>query len=216
MKKIALFLMVMASLVVVMGCNNNRKTVTRFTPEGETSSSAETADATETSKSTETIIKVKDSEPVAANPTPIELKGETTAKVDQPVDATPFDVTSLEKNLAQNTKGYHLIEGTTPESTSKILVNDYPLSKYKARETKWSYIAAVSLGNLKKGDNKFTVKALDAAGTDLGSKTFTITYKGIESAKLASTGMDSVSLSALIALLAIGLMGFRGMAKRNA
>lgn len=196
--------MVMVSLVVIMGCNNNRKTVTRFTPEGNTA---------EATKAPETVIKVKDSEPVAVSPTPIELK--TDEKVAQSADSTPFDVTSLEKNLAQDTKGYHLIEGTTPASTSKILVNDYPLSKYKAGETKWSYIAAVSLGNLKKGDNKFTVKALDTAGTELGSKAFTITYKGVESAKLASTGMDSISLSALLALLAIGFMGFRGLAKGN-
>ena len=218
MKKIALFLMAMASLVVIMGCNNNRKTVTRFTPEGDT---AATTDSTETAKAPETIIKVKDAEPVAVKPTPIELKTETTDKkteeaVAKPADKTAFDVTSLAKNISQSEKGYHLIEGTTPESTSKILVNDYPLSKYKAGETKWSYIAAVSLGNLKKGDNKFTVKALDTAGTELGSKTFTITYKGIESAKLASTGMDSLSLSLIITILAMGFMGFRGLARRNA
>jgi hypothetical protein len=218
MKKIALFLTVMASLVVIMGCNNNRKTVTRFTPEGDT---AATADSTDTAKAPETIVKVKDSEPVAVKQTPIELKADNSDKaaieaVAKPVDNTVFDVTSLAKNLAQDTRGYQLIEGTTPASTSKILVNDYPLSRYKTGETKWSYIAAVSLGNLKKGDNPFTVKALDADGNELGSKAFTITYKGVEKAKLATTGMDSLSLSLLITLLAMGYMGFRDVARKNA
>jgi hypothetical protein len=217
MKKIALFLIVMASLVVIMGCNSNRKSVTRFTPEGEPSETAttdETAVTDENPVNPETIIKVKDAETTAVKPTPIELKSED--EVGNPIDTTAFDVTSLAKNLSESTKGYHLIEGTTPASTSKILVNEFPLSKYKAGETKWSYIAAVSLGNLKKGDNKFTVKALDADGKDLGTKTFTIAYKGAESAKLADTGMDSLSLAMLITLLAMGFMGFHSLSNKNA
>lgn len=210
MKKIALFLIVLSSLVVVVGCNNNRKSVTRFTPESDAS--------TETAKTPETIIKLKDTGATEAKPTPIELKTEkpvvvADAKTAKPADTTPFEVTSLSKNLSQSTKGYQLIEGTTPASTAKILVNDFPLSKYKAGETKWSYIAAVSLGNLKTGDNKFTVKAVDSSDNELGSKTFTITYKGVETAALASTGSDSMLLAGLITFIAMGLLSLR---RRNA
>jgi len=204
MKKIALFLIVMVSLVVVVGCNNNKKSVTRFTPEGET----ETA-------TPETTVQLKEDGVTKTELTPIELKTEDSEKKEVE-DGVKFEVTSLAKNITQSKKGYHLIEGTTPANTAKLLVNDYPLSKYKAGETSWSYIAAVSLGNLKKGDNKFVVKAMDADDKELGSKTFTITYQGIESAKLAATGMDSMSLALLITLLAIGFMGFRGLVRKNA
>jgi hypothetical protein len=211
MKKIALFLIVLASLVVVVGCNNNKKTVFRPT-EGD---SATNTDSVETPKSSETIVKVKDAEPVAAKPTPIELKTDKSVAVTDEAakPVIPFEVTSLSKNIAQSAKGYQLIEGTTPANTAKVLVNDFPLSKYKAGETKWSYIAAVSLGNLKTGDNNFTVKAVDANDTELGSKTFTITYKGLETAKLASTGPDNMMLAGLITFMVMGLLSLR---RRNA
>ena len=203
MKKIALFLIVMVSLVVIVGCNNSKKSVTRFTPEGE----VETA-------TPETTVQLKEEDVGKAELTPIELKED--AKSSEVADGVKFEVTSLAKNITQSKKGYHLIEGTTPADTAKLLVNDYPLSKYKAGETKWSYIAAVSLGNLKKGDNNFVVKAVDADDKELGLKTFTITYQGIESAKLAATGMDSMSLAFLITLLAIGFMGFKSFVRKNA
>jgi hypothetical protein len=209
MKKIALFLMVMVSLVVIVGCNNNKKTVTRFTPEGE----VETA-------TPETTVQLKDDGTAKTELTPIELNTDTAkkdvVKETNPATDVQFEVTSLAKNITQSKKGYHLIEGTTPANTAKILVNDYPLSKYKAGETSWSYIAAVSLGNLKKGDNKFVVKAVDVDDKELGSKTFTITYLGVESAKLAATGMDSFSLASLITLLVMGFLGLRGLARKTA
>lgn len=204
MKKIALFLITLVGLVVIAGCNSNRKTVTRFTPEGEVS---------ETPAVSETIIKVEDGNK-KTDPAPIELKTETNAAAAQP--QTKFEVTSLAKNISDSKKGYHVIEGTTPENTAKVLVNDTPLGKFKAGETKWSYIAAVSLGNLKKGDNKFTVKAQDKDGNQVGAETFTITYAGAETAKLASTGMDAMSLAALITLMVMGFLTFRRSANRNA
>ncbi len=204
MKKIALFLIVMVSLVVIVGCNNNKKSVTRFTPEGETEGAA-----------SETTVQLKDEEVAKVELAPIELKADDAIAPSDLTGGVKFEVVSLAKNITQSKKGYHLIEGTTPANTAKVLVNDYPLSKYKAGETSWSYIAAVSLGNLKKGDNKFVVKAVDADEKELGSKTFTITYEGVESASLAATGMDSLSLAILAALMAMGFMGFRGLARKN-
>jgi hypothetical protein len=209
MKKIALFLLVLISAAVVVGCNN-KKSVVRFTPEGETiaessESNKEATEDTESSKKSDTVVEVKtDSAKPAVTPAPIVLKeeGKEALKDEAPV---AFEVTSLEKNQSQKRLGYHLIEGTTPKETAKILVNDYPLSKYKAGETKWSYITAVSLGNLKKGDNDFTVKAVDTDGKELGSKVFTLAYAGIETAKLASTGPNSLLVSLMIAFAAMGL-----------
>lgn len=200
MKKIALFLVALVGLVVIAGCNSNRKSVTKFTPEGEVS---------ETPAVSETIIKVKD-EGSKANPAPIELKTETSTVSET---QTKFEITSLAKNISDSKKGYHVIEGTTPENTAKVLVNDTPLGKYKAGETQWSYIAAVSLGNLKKGDNKFTVKALDKDGKQLAAEAFTITYAGAETAALVNTGSNSLALAGLITLMVMGLLTFR---RRNA
>jgi len=197
MKKIALFLMVLASLVVIVGCNS-RKSVVRFTPEGQVSKEA---------TAPETVIKIQKEEAPVADVEPIDLDGDK--EVASPAPKVEFAVTSLEKNLSQKTKSYHVIEGTTPAETAKVLVNDYPLGKYKAGETKWSYIAAVSLGNLKAGENRFTVKAVDEDDKELGSKTFTITYAGRETAALASTGPSSLALSALISLLVAGFLVFR-------
>jgi hypothetical protein len=210
MKKIALFLTVLTGLVVIVGCNNSHKTVTRFTPDGDTSS--------DTAKSPETIIKVKDTSAPAEKPAPIELKTDSDTNKDEaksvePSAPVPFEVTSLDKNLSQKNRAYQLIEGTTPEGTAKIVVNGTALGKYKAGETKWSYIAAVSLGNLQKGDNPFTVQALDADGNELGSKTFTLAYVGHDKGKLASTGPDSLTLAGLITLVVMGLLTFR---RRNA
>ena len=184
MKKLALFLIVLVSLAVVVGCQGNKKTVTRFSPD---TGSKEVATATTETPAPETIVKVKNSTE-SVKPQPIELKTEPTAE--KTVTDVLFEVTSLEKNTSTTQKGYHLIEGTTPATTTKIMVNGFPLSKYKAGDTKWSYIAAVSLGNLKKGDNPFTVQALDKDGNALGSKNFTITYLTAETAKLPATGPD--------------------------
>lgn len=202
MKKLALFLLVLISLSVIVGCNN-RKSVVRFTPEGEVVNE-ESEPVSEEAKKPDTVVEVKTDTTKPVTPTPaIELKTETES-------STAFEVTSLQKNIAETTKGYHLIEGTTPEATAKILVNDFPLSKYRAGETKWSYIVAVSLGNLKRGDNKFTVKAVDADDKELGSKTFTITYKGVETASLASTGpVSNLALAGLITLIAMGALSLR-------
>jgi len=182
MKKLTLFLLVLLSLAVVVGCQANRKTVTRFSAENE-----------ETEAS---------AQPSKAETTPTEIKTEPVAA------GVPFEVTSLQKNISDPNKGYHLIEGTTPAETARIMVNGYPLSKYKAGDTKWSYIAAISLGNLKKGDNPFTVKAFDKSGKELGAKSFTITYKASETASLPATGPDSImfllpmAIAAAYALLA--------------
>lgn len=186
MKKIAFFFILIISLVIIAGCNNTRKSVTRFAPE---SSDRKTEEKV-------TITKVEDEdkkvEPIAIDITGI--NGEEEREV-------PFKITSSNSKRIESTKGYHLIEGTTPKNTDKIIVNGYSLSKYKSGETEWSYIAAVSLGTLKKGENNFTVKAVNERGNTLDSESFTILYGGNDVGILTPTG-NNLNLALLMSFVA--------------
>ena len=198
MKKLALFLVVLISLTVIAGCQSSRKKVTRFTTDESVS-----VETTEDSESTTTITKLEEDEKVDMEPIEIPSDNE---------EGVEFAVTTLEKNTSQNDKGYHLVQGTTPKSTDKIVVNNYPLNKYQAGSTEWSYIAAISLGTLKKGENHFSIRAFDKDNKVIGSKSFTITYKGIESGALIDTG---VSLNLSIMLTIAGLIGFYRIRRRS-
>ena len=184
MKKLAFFFIVLISLMVIAGCNNSRKSVTRFGP-GENGT-------------TTTITKVGEEE---TDPTPMEING-TNVMEDKMEDNIKLAVTSLDKKVVESNKSYHLIRGSTPKNTSRIIVNDYTLRKYATSETQWSYIASVSLGTLKKGENNYTVRAIDSGGNEIASETFTIVYNGNATAMLANTG-NSLNLSLLITLISI-------------
>lgn len=160
------------------GCGKSKK-VTRFTTD-------KSPVVMDTGATTTTITKIEDGKKVS--PMPISIP--STSNNDATGEEVPFAITSSDKNVIQSDKGYHLIQGTTPADTDKIVVNDYALSKYKSGETKWSYIAAVSLGTLKKGENKFTVSAIDKKGNELASETVTIVYQGLESGTLTDVGSN--------------------------
>jgi hypothetical protein len=195
MKKLAVFFIILISLVVIAGCNSSKKTVTKFSADDATDTSADTA------KTTITKVDEKGKTDTTAINIPAVIK---TA----PVNDVKFAVTTPSSDIAKSDKGYHLIQGTTPADTDKILVNDVPLSKYKAGTTQWNYIAAVSLGNLKKGDNAYTVKAVDKDGNVLGSQDLTIFYKGIDSGALASTGSNGITVISLALAMLISFMMF--------
>jgi len=193
MKKLAVFLIVLVSLVIVAGCNTSKKTVTRFTTEEE-----------ETNGSTTTVTKVGDE--TKTEPAKIEIPAD-----DGEENEVAFAVTSPEGKVVNTDKGYHLIQGTTPKNTDKILVNGTAVTKYKAGNTQWNYIAAASLGTLNKGRNFYTVKALDAKGNELGSKNFTIVYKDISDAKLASTGSNSLFIALIISIIGYLTLSYSGL-----
>lgn len=199
MKKLALFLIVVASLSLITGCSNKRKTVTRFAPKEDT----EITSSTEESKTT--VTRVDEEERPA--PTPISIST-TSASTTNSNESAEFSITSSGKNTVESSKSYQLIEGTTPKETDQIVVNNYPLSKYQPGDTDWSYIAAVSLGTLKTGENKFTVKALDEDGDEIASETVTIVYQGGESGTLTPSG-SNMWLAFLFAITASGLVAFR-------
>jgi len=194
MKKLAIFFIVLISLVAIAGCKSSQKTVTRFSSETDEDTGSKT-----------TITKVEDdskTEPIA-----IDIPADDTAKDKVAVVSSksekdvPFAITYPTTTTIESDKGYHLIQGTTPANTDKILVNGQVLNKYKAGTTKWNYIAAASLGTLQKGQNYYKVSALDNNGTELDSKSFSINYKGIDNGTLAKTGNSSILLSIVISII---------------
>lgn len=195
MKKLAVFFIVLASLALMTGCNHSKQTVTRFSSDGESESTTTVTPLTNEEKPELTPIEI----PETDNSDSLKTDEETEP---QAIDTVSFSVISPAENVVSSDKGYHLIQGTTPESTEKIVINGFTLSKFKAGSTEWSYIAAASLGTLKKGENRYTVTAFNKAGSILGAKSFTITYKGIESGSLVSTGSSSLMLSLMIAFFA--------------
>ncbi len=51
------------------------------------------------------------------------------------------------------------ISGTVPATTTKVLINDYALTRFVPGSTEFSYNAAVEWGTLVEGENKYTIVA---------------------------------------------------------
>jgi len=200
MKKLAAFFIILISLTVLIGCSGSKKTITTSSnngtkttvtklEQGKTTTKTPPKATTDSSKSTTKATKT------ATDTTPV--KKDISVK---------FAIISLINNKLDTSKSYNVISGLTPKNTSKVIVNNYILNKYKAGDTKWSYIAATSLGTLKKGKNNYTVSAFDSKGNILGTQDFTINYKGANNGSLASTGSPSlfILLLSLIPGLVIG------------
>ncbi|MBU1017650.1 hypothetical protein KKA33_01325 [Patescibacteria group bacterium] len=201
MKKLAFFFIILIGLVVIAGCNQTRKSVTRFSTDDEGETVVE--EIKEDEGPTTTVTQLDNGEKVELEPIEISANNnEETVK---------FSVTSLDKSIVETDKGYHFIEGTTPATTEKIVVNGYTLNKYKPGSTKWSYIAAVALGTLQQGENNYTVRAFDAENNELGSENFSIMYSGIEAGKLVPTGSG---LTLTFVLTAMGMFGFYAIRRR--
>ncbi len=198
MKKLAFFFIILISLTIIAGCNSTRKKVTHFSSQkGESViENAEEDDAKTT------ITTLNNGEKAELEPIEIPASNE---------EGVELSVTSMEKNSIESDKGYHLIQGTTPKNTTKIVVNEYPLNKYEAGETEWSYIAAVSLGTLEKGENHYTIRAIDAEGNEIASENFSILYNGIDSGALVPAGSN---LNLVFILTVIGIFGFYSFRKR--
>lgn len=68
-----------------------------------------------------------------------------------------------------------LLEGKTSAQTATIWVNDYQLQLYKPGVTTWNYIASEALGNLKKGENVYTITARNDKQEIVDTLTYTVT-----------------------------------------
>jgi hypothetical protein len=81
------------------------------------------------------------------------------------------------------------ITGEAAPETAGIIVNDYRLQLFKPGGKTWSYLASTALGNLKSGENIFTVYAIDADGNKSDPRSITIVVEGTGT----STGTGSTA-----------------------
>jgi hypothetical protein len=70
------------------------------------------------------------------------------------------------------------IEGTAPENTVQIVVNDYTLTKFLPGDRKWSYFASNKFGTLVAGENTFTVVAISRDGRKSKPESISVFYEG--------------------------------------
>lgn len=68
------------------------------------------------------------------------------------------------------------IVGSVGTWAQSVVVNDYALSKYVPGSGEWTYFANYEFGNLKEGDNPFTVYATDLQGRKSPVLEFTLTW----------------------------------------
>ena len=206
MKKLAAFFVILISLTVLIGCNGSKKTVTSSTNSNGTKTTITTLEQGKTTTSIPPKTTIDNSKSTTKAATTTDNTTSNTNTADR--NDVEFAIISLINDKLDTTKSYNVISGLTPKTTAKITINNYLLSKYKAGETKWSYIAATSLGNLTKGTNNYVVNAYDSKGNSIATKKFTINYNGTDNGSLASTGSNSLILS-LLASIAVGALYLR-------
>ena len=67
-----------------------------------------------------------------------------------------------------------LIEGTVPQGTHSVWVNEYQLQLYTPGKLFFNYIASTKLQTLKRGTNTYTIVARDKAGQVLDRMEYVI------------------------------------------
>jgi len=90
-----------------------------------------------------------------------------------PVIISPKDGDQIPANLENL-----VIEGTAPENTVQIVVNDYTLTKFLPGDRKWSYFASSKFGTLVAGKNTFTVIAISRDGRKSNPVSISVFYTG--------------------------------------
>lgn len=146
---------------------------------------------------------------------PIDSISEESEDIDsyEETDIGPdLNIVSFIGEKLETNVGYHIIRGTTPKNTNAIKINNYTLSKYNPGQTEWTYIASSDLGTLKKGENSYTVYALNAEGNEIDSQNFTIIYNTPDNLPLVgSSGWVALMISFLISIgyFAFGSEAFR-------
>ncbi len=98
------------------------------------------------------------------------------------------------------------IEGTVPEGTASVSVNNYKLSLFKSGDAGFKYRAFVSIGNLKIGEkNAYKVKAFDADDKMIGEGSITIDVEsGSSAAPVITIPSDSGSYTTSLDTIVIG------------
>lgn len=123
------------------------------------------------------------------------------AMVETPVSDVVITVTAPDASgKYQTAKTYIVVWGDIEkaEKVTSIRVNDYVLKKYKAGDKKFSYIASTKMKTLKRGENVYTIEALDAEGKVLSTAKYTI-ISDVKFTSLAHTGANTYLLALLFA-----------------
>lgn len=98
------------------------------------------------------------------------------------VPPQPPVVTSPEEGTEFTSSEGFQIKGTTSAETNKVIITDsaqgyaYTLSAYLPGESTWTYNASSQYGNLKEGENTYSVVAVDKAGNKSSATEITVTY----------------------------------------
>ncbi len=85
------------------------------------------------------------------------------------------------------------ISGGAPANTNGIMVNDYALQLFKPGSRTWTYVASLALGNMKQGENRYEIRALDATGAKSNPVVITIVFKpDSQTSSIASSDASSL------------------------
>lgn len=85
------------------------------------------------------------------------------------------------------------ISGTVPANTTGVMVNDYRLQLFKPGDRSWQYIASIALGNMRQGENIYSVRLVDEDGNRSGAVSIKIISESAGSVGTGSTTVSSAS-----------------------
>lgn len=103
-------------------------------------------------------------------------KGKDEVEVEVEGDLTAPKVLTFNGGESSTVKTDTVTIAGSVGGAAQVVVNGYTLSRFTAGSTTWSYIASESLGNLKVGENTYTVYAIDSDGNKSETVSFTVTY----------------------------------------
>lgn len=97
-------------------------------------------------------------------------------KPKEPADLSAAEITSFSSPY-ETAEDSVLVEGKIGKGIVKVFVNDFALTRYIPDSGKWSYYAKTAYGNLKEGENEYSVYGVDYDGNKTPAKKFVITKK---------------------------------------
>ncbi|MFA7681536.1 MAG: FecR domain-containing protein [Candidatus Peribacteraceae bacterium] len=124
--------------------------------------------------STEGVIEDSETEPTAS-----ETSSEDTAALPNNVPLLPGSllITGPTPGAFHSATGTSLlIEGTVPESTHSVYINDYKLQLYESGKTFFNYIADTALGTMHRGTNTYHIVLRNAEEKILDEMDYTVYF----------------------------------------
>lgn len=96
---------------------------------------------------------------------------------DRPKEPADLSAPTVKEARIEITEDAVLAEGGIGKGIVKVVVNDFPLTRYVPDSLKWSYYARTVYGNLKEGENEYSVFGVDAEGNKTPVAKFVIVKK---------------------------------------